>query len=217
MKGSLSKLTIAYLYNKNDKFELLINPDSLKFSRKVTYTTDPVMGTSANVNRFDGHAPSNLSFSFMLDGTGVAYDKKESVEDTIKRFENVVYKYIGQRHQPNPLRVSWGNFFFNCRVESLDYDYTLFAPSGEPLRVKVSVSFVNFITRKEEKAKANTSSPDLSHVVVLKAGESIPFWCHRIYGDASYCTDIARYNGLNSFRNVKPGTRLLFPPIVRNG
>ncbi|MCC8134049.1 MAG: hypothetical protein LIP04_11095 [Tannerellaceae bacterium] len=148
----LSKLTIAYLFNpENDKFVLLINSESLKFSRKVSYTSDQTLGRAASVNRFDGHAPSNLSFSFILDGTGIAYDKTETVEETIKKFEAVVYRYIGKIHQPNPLKVSWGNFSFNCRLESLDYEYTLFAPNGEPLRVKVSVSFTNFITREEEK------------------------------------------------------------------
>ena len=214
---ALAKMTITYLYNPKDRFEVLINPDSLTFSREVKYTTDKVLGTSANVNRFDGNAPSKLNFSFILDGTGVAYEKTESVEDTIKRFEKVVYKYIGNIHQPNPLKINWGNFSFNCRVETLNYEYSLFAPNGEPLRVKVTVSFVNYITREEENTIADRQSPDLSHVILLKAGESIPRWCHTIYGDASYCTDIARYNGLSSFRNVKPGTRLLFPPIVRNG
>ncbi|MCD7711170.1 MAG: hypothetical protein LUJ25_00165, partial [Firmicutes bacterium] len=80
----LSKLTIAYLFNpENDKFVLLINPESLKFSRKVSYTSDQTLGRAASVNRFDGHAPSNLSFSFILDGTGIAYDKTETVEETI--------------------------------------------------------------------------------------------------------------------------------------
>ena len=216
MDGSLSKMTILCLDDPDNKFELSINPDSLKFTRKVEYTIDKVVGTSANVNRFHKHAPSNLSFNFVLDGTGVAYEKTESVEDTIEKLEKVIYKYVGDIHQPNTLKVSWGNFSFNCRMESLNYEYTLFAPNGEPLRVKVSVSFVNYISRKEEQAKANAQSPDLSHVILLKAGESIPYWCHIIYGDASYCTDIARYNGLSNFRNVKPGNRLLFPPIVRN-
>lgn len=213
---ALAKMNIINLKNPGNKFDILINPDSLKFSRKVKYTTDKVLGSSANVSRYDGHAPSNLSFNFILDGTGIAYEKTESVEDTIKRFEDVVYRYKGDHHKPNQLKISWGNFSFNCRVESLDYEYSLFAPNGEPLRVKVTVSFVNYITRVEEEKSSKRSSPDLSHVILLKAGESIPWWCHMIYGDASYCTDVAHYNGLSSFRNVKPGTRLLFPPIVRN-
>ncbi len=213
--AALSKVTIFYLFNKNDKFEVLINPESLKFSRKVKYATDKVVGTSANVSRFDGHAPSNLNFSFVLDGTGVAYEKKESVEDTIKRLELVIYKYIGDQHQPNPLTVSWGNFFFNCRVESLDYEYTLFASNGEPLRVKVSASFSNFITREKEVKESDRKSPDLSRIITLKAGESILSWCNEIYGDASYCQEIAEYNKLDSFRNVKPGTLLMFPPLIR--
>ncbi|MCD7937364.1 MAG: hypothetical protein LUG98_10925 [Tannerellaceae bacterium] len=217
MSEGLSKLTITSLADEDEAFELLINPESLKLSRKVKYTDDKTQGTSADVNRFEGYAPSTLSFSFILDSTGVAYDKTESIEDTIESFEGVVYEYVGDNHQPNPLKISWGNFTFNCRLQSLDYEYTLFSSTGEPLRVKVSVSFVSYVTRVEEQVASDKSSPDLSHVVTLKAGESIPLWCYRIYKDPSYCTDIARYNGLDNFRNVKPGTRLLFPPLVRNG
>ncbi len=214
---ALSKVKIYKLDDSNTCFEVKINPESLKFSRKVKYAPDKVLGTSAHVSRFDGHAPSTLQFSFILDSTGIAYDKQETIQNTLKKMEKVVYTMNGQVHQPNPLRVNWGNFSFNCRLESLDYDYSLFAPNGEPLRVKVSASFSNYITREKEVKESDKQSPDLSHVIVLKAGESIPFWCNKIYGDASYCSDVARYNGLSTIRNIKPGTRLMFPPLIRNG
>ena len=210
------KMKIISIIN-NDEFEIKINPNTLKFNRGVKYTKDNVLGSSANVNRFDSHEPSNMSFEFILDGSGVGYIKNESVESSIKRLEKVVYNYNGEVHQPNKLKVSWGDYLFKCVIDSLNYEYTLFAETGESIRAKVTISLVNYIPRKEETAKKNQSSPDMSHVVLLKEGESIPYWCNTIYGDASYCTDVARYNGLDSFRNVKPGTRLLFPPIIRNG
>ena len=203
-----------YSISDGDEFMIEINPNSLKLNRGVIYTKDNVLGSSANVNRFNSHGPSNMSFDFVLDGSGVGYNKNESVESSIKRLEDVVYNYNGTVHQPNKLKVSWGNYLFKCVVESLNYEYTLFAETGESIRAKVTISFVNYISREDEVKESKKSSPDMSHVVLLKEGESIPYLCNTIYGDASYCTDVARYNGLDSFRNVKPGTRLLFPPII---
>lgn len=36
--------------------------------------------------------------------------------------------------------------------------------------------------------------------VLVRDGATLPSLCARIYGDASYCTTVARYNGLGDFR-----------------
>jgi hypothetical protein len=121
----------------------------------------------------------------------------------------------GKEHNPNDLTISWGSFVFQCHLTALSYDYTLFSPEGEPLRVKVSVSFISYIPRDEAQKRANQSSPDMTHIVTLKSGESIAGWCNEIYGDASYCLDVARYNRLAGFRNIPAGTKITFPPLSR--
>jgi nucleoid-associated protein YgaU len=73
---------------------------------------------------------------------------------------------------------------------------TLFKPSGEPLRAKLQMTFKSFITNEEEAKKANRSSPDLSHVVEVKAGDTLPLLCHRIYKDSSYYLEIARIKNI---------------------
>jgi hypothetical protein len=65
------------------------------------------------------------------------------------------------------------------------------------------------------KKQAQKQSPDMTHIITLKSGESIVGWCNEIYGDASYCLDVAHYNHLPGFRNISPGTKITFPPLNR--
>jgi hypothetical protein len=37
--------------------------------------------------------------------------------------------------------------------------------------------------------------------------------CYRIYGSTGYYLEVAAINGIDNFRNLEPGTRVLFPPL----
>jgi hypothetical protein len=211
---ALTKMTIRGV---SKAFVLQINPNALKFNKSIKYTDINVDGIAQNVVKYDAHEATTLTFDFIFDATGVASPKTESIDKTIEEFEKTTYKLDASTHEPPRLTVSWGTTVFKCYLTSLSYDYTLFSPSGEPLRVKVSVSFTNSTSLAEAEKEANKNSPDMTHAVTLKAGESIAWWCYKIYGDASYCVDIAKFNSLQGFRNVAPGTQILFPPLVRDG
>jgi hypothetical protein len=208
----VTKMTIK---SKVGVFELKINPASLKFNKKVKYKEFKLLGASSGYVTYDAHAPSTLHFDFVLDSTGIAYEKKETLDKTIADFEKVAYDMNGNIHKPNDLTVSWGSFVFQCHLTALSYDYTLFSPSGEPLRVKVSVEFTNNISLEEAEKQTNKQSPNMTHIITLKSGESIAGWCNEIYGDASYCVDVARYNHLPGFRSIPAGTKITFPPLNR--
>jgi nucleoid-associated protein YgaU len=92
-------------------------------------------------------------------------------------------------------------------------EYTLFHPDGAPLRAKVALSFVEAVTETMEAVEANRSSPDMTHMVMVREGDTLPLLCHRIYNDAARYLEIARLNNLDGFRSLMPGTLLRFPPI----
>jgi len=46
----------------------------------------------------------------------------------------------------------------------------------------------------------------------LLDGDTLPAMCDRLYGDSKYYIAVAAANGLTSFRDIKPGTPLVFPP-----
>jgi hypothetical protein len=208
-------MTKMKIQSKTSVFEISINPASLKIEKNIRYKEFELHNASFGLVRYDAHTLSKLSFDFVLDSTGIAYKKNGPLDKTIATFEKIAYDINGNTHIPNVLKVSWGSFIFNCVLTSLSYDYSLFSPDGEPLRVKVSVSFIGIMSLEEAQKKANNNSPDMTHIITLKAGESIAMWCDKIYGDASYCIDIAQYNNLPGLRNILVGTKIVFPPLTR--
>ena len=92
-------------------------------------------------------------------------------------------------------------------------DITLLKASGEPLRANITLSFTEYKTPQEASKEANMSSPDLTHVVEVVAGDTLLLLCDKFYKDSSYYLQVAQINNLQGFRNLEPGTKLKFPPL----
>jgi len=201
-----------------EKFEVMLNPSAYSHSLSLHYNKKKTLGQTGSESKFNAVEPEKVSFDIVIDGTGVVNLPipglgSPDVKTQVQQLQEIVYKYDGTKHEPNHVRLLWGSLIFFGRMESMSLDYTLFKPSGEPLRAKVKLSFVGAMSKEEESLKANRSSPDLTHVVEVKAGDTLPLLCYRIYKDSAYYLEIARVNRLVNFRNLKPGTKLHFPPL----
>lgn len=194
-------------------YRLQVNPASIKYSKEIQMTSQEPVGGQYRAPKYAKHKETSLSFDTIFDGTGIVSELKEGVSNEITKLENVIYNINGNIHRPNYLKISWGSTIFKGVLNSLNYEYTLFAPNGSPLRVKVSFSITGFLDKKQSAKLENKSSPDLSHLIVLKSGDTIASLCNQIYGDPSYCTEVAAYNQLTDFRTIKPGTKIMFPPL----
>lgn len=214
--SSLVKLTINGYEDagyqepkKKGTFEVQVNPASIKLTSSTHYKNSQELGEKQDPH-FSMQEPSKLNFDVILDDTGLIPSKKGQIKDRINQLEDVLYSINGESHQPNYIQVVWGTLTFYGRLTSLNYDYSLFKPDGSPLRVKISFDFQGYRQRKKKEKK----SPDLSRIITVKAGESLPLLCEEFYDDPSYCYEVAQINNLSSFRNIKPGMRLLFPSII---
>ncbi|MBB4036630.1 hypothetical protein GGR21_002536 [Dysgonomonas hofstadii] len=218
--NELAKMTI-YAFEKQDfsgasksEYILQVNPAVIKYKKEIALTSKGSLGGQFRAPKYAGHKPVEFSFDTILDATGALEPNKDIVKE-MEKLEAVMYNMDGEIHRPYYLKVSWGSFIFKGTLNSLDSEYTLFTPTGSPLRVKLTFSFTGYMDKLQAAKIENRRSPDLSRLITLKADENIPQLCDRIYGDASYCTDIARCNHLVSFRNVKQGTSLMFPALVK--
>lgn len=199
---------------ESKKFEVMLNPASYKQSESITYNKKKTLGQFESDQNFSAVNPKKLDFSIFIDGTGVVTQSgKPDVKTQIDQLNDIVYKYKGDKHEPNHLRLLWGSLIFFGRLESMTINYTLFAPGGPPLRAEVALSFSSFLTAKEEALLTNKKSPDMTHIVTFKAGDTVPHLCYRIYGDGAYYMQVARINNITNFRDIKPGTTLHFPPL----
>jgi nucleoid-associated protein YgaU len=182
------------------------------------------LGASGGQLRYKATKPDVLGFTFLFDGTGVllaaasgrgAAGAALPVRDQIERFKRVTLNFKGNIHQPRFLQIVWGSLLFKGRLLNLKITYTLFSPAGLPLRARATAGFKGSIDRGTRALMERTSSPDLTHVRIVKEGDTLPALSHEIYGDPGHYLELARVNKLTNFRRLAPGTRLMFPPIAR--
>ncbi|NTW53513.1 MAG: LysM peptidoglycan-binding domain-containing protein [Chlorobaculum sp.] len=202
----------------DDYVEALINPESYTQSYKLKFSkSGQGQGTSGQQLKYEYSEPGEMSFEFLFDNTGIIDDNpRDSVADDVLEFRKVLTEYKGDSHEPRHFKLVWGqNSIFKGRVTSLDITYKLFKPDGTPLRATAKVTFKSSIEEEKRAATEDKQSADLTHIRKVKAGDTLPLMCYRIYGDSKYYLDVAAANGVDDFRSLVPGTELCFPPIEK--
>jgi nucleoid-associated protein YgaU len=202
----------------DDVFEALINPEGYSLSYKLRFSDAAQgQGTSGQQLKYEYTEPEEISFEFLFDNTGIIDGTpRDSIADDLKRFKEVVIEYKGDSHEPRHFKLVWGeNSIFKGRVTELSISYKLFKPDGTPIRASAFVKFKSSIEEQKRAAQEDKSSPDLTHLRKVKAGDTLPLMCYRIYGDPQYYLQVAAVNGITNFRQLQPGTDLFFPPIEK--
>lgn len=212
-----AKLSKLILLSNTSEFIATLNPNSIKRTFGISYTNEKsctAMGKLAPKVELNAYKSEKLSFELLLDTTGsIGNTSIASVPEQIANLKLVTYNYYSSDHEPSPVLALWGTMCFLGRLTSMDISYTLFSSSGVPLRANVTLNFDEYLSDKEQEALAKKSSPDLTHIITFKSGDTLPLLCQKIYKDSSYYIEIAKVNKLSSIREIKPGTKLYFPPL----
>jgi hypothetical protein len=195
-------------------FEAYVNPNEITLAYEMEYDSAQGSGTTGSRMDFKKVKPGDLSLSFFLDGTG-ANGVKIDVQAQVDLFQSLT-GYNGDIHRPNYLKVAWGTLQVKrCVLKSASIAYKLFKADGTPLRATIAATFVDALDDQTRVAVAQDASPDLTHVRVLRAGESLAALCQQIYGRAELYPKVARANGLDGLRHLPAGTRVRFPPLAK--
>jgi hypothetical protein len=200
-----------------DSVEAFINPETYTLEYKVKTANGQGQGTSGAQAKFEYTMPEELTFEFLFDNTGIidGEPKKDGVFDDVNNFRKLLTGYQGKSHEPYHLKLVWGNLIFKGRATELSITYKLFNPDGQPIRAIAKAKFKGSIEEKKRAAKENRQSPDLTQQCVVKAGDTLPLLCYRIYGDPQHYFKVAEVNGLDNFRLLMPGTMVTFPPFEK--
>lgn len=226
--GKLQKLVIRAFSDEKfnteiegSPYETAVNPEKYSLTYKSEYSKEQATGASGGGPKFVRSLPEDLDLEFLFDRTGVFADsprerdekKDNGIIDDFAKFKRIVFDYSGDEHKPNYLKISWGDLLFPCVMTELNVEYKLFNSNGKPIRAVAKVKFKNFIEEEKRAARENKQSPDLTHYRQVKEGDNLPLMTYQIYGDSKYYLEVAKYNNLTNFRNLRAGTNLVFPPI----
>jgi hypothetical protein len=178
--GSLEKMRIESFtdkrFSKRSKdeeardFSVLINPASYSHSLEILYNDQQAAGSSGTSPDFDRVSFESLKFELVFDGTGVISTalpdtRNDGIKKQLDNFRKVVFDYEGKIRTPKYLILSWGTLYYQCRLSSHDFNYTLFKPDGTPLRARANVTFIAFNNERELENNTIKKSSDLSHLV----------------------------------------------------
>jgi len=193
----------------------MINPDQYTIDSTIKYVFGKGFGKGGEEWKFKSVPAETITLgSIVLDGTGaIEGSTTQTVTARISNLKNIAMAYDGSAHQTPVLQISWGGLVKYARLKSIKAEYTLFKSDGEPLRAKLTLSFAEYKPATQIAAEGRTSSPDLTHLVEVKAGDTLPLLCQRIYRKPGYHVQVARINQLSSPRILVPGSILTFPPL----
>ncbi len=207
----------AYKSKNGGEVKLLLNPQSVKYAKKILYNEDRQIGAIGGGNSFERYKPETLSFEFDIDSTGSieGSDDGSTAYSKISELESTLYIYNSEGHRPSYVMILYGELLFKGQLSEMKVDYSLFDMNGVPFRAKVYCSFVGFRASDEERKMYTKLSPDMSRHITLKQSDSLLSICHEIYGDSQMISQVARFNNLASFRDIPAGTELLLPPLKK--
>jgi hypothetical protein len=223
--GELKKLkVVAYsdpgFSNKiaDGEFATLINPEKYTFHYKIEQDEQQAGGTSTVSPRFNKKLPEDLELEFLFDRSGVITGKEaieKGIINDIEKFKKVILDYNGDEHKPNYLVISWGSLLFKGSLTEMDIEFKLFKPDGTPIRAVAKAKFKGFVEDDLRAAQENNRSPDLTHIRIVKEGDTLPLMSYRIYGDSKYYLEVAKVNNIINFRRLKTGQEIFFPPLQK--
>jgi hypothetical protein len=226
----LTKMTIG-------TFEVQVNPDKVNYDRSIKYNEETITGANRAVATFKAYGEEEIKFSLTFDGTGVIPPKNfdpnaaatgyvqgmagvsppsDDVIKTLEEFEKIVFTFNGEEHGPNKVDIRWGSLHIkNCYIKTYNVVFTLFSPEGKPIRATVALAFKCIMDQIQRVKEANTSSPDLTHLKTIRMGDELFILCNEIYKSPKYYLQVAEKNNILNFRNLKAGSKLLFPPLEK--
>lgn len=202
------------------RFEAMFNPSEYTLTYRNRSRNQRALTPTARNAEHGGQDTQTFQVKLYLDGTGAAEhssrqtggNMKATVQNRVATFLKTCYEVVTEQHQPNRLRLQWGIIDFHGWLQNVEVRYTLFDNSGIPLRAELDCHFIGESIQNAVRQQ-DLSSPDLTHIRQVKAGDTLPLMAKAIYGSSRYYLLVAQANGLDDFRNVQPGTKLYFPPL----
>ena len=165
---ALEKLTI--IPERGEPIKALFNPERYTVNKSVQFAEIAIPGLDSPVVQFVRGQSEKITMELFFDTT--EFGMVENVRDVRKLTGNVyqLLKINRETHAPPRCILLWGEagklFSFGtsvlpwCVLESVNGEFTLFSPSGVPLRAKLNVSFREAWTIEEQLRETPRQSSD---------------------------------------------------------
>jgi nucleoid-associated protein YgaU len=200
--------------------EVQFNPTEYTLSKGAQLAEVPIPGLDQPILQFVRGQTETLTLDLFFDSTesGTGTSAKSVTEKTDKFYDLV--KIDPATHAPPVLLFTWGGTSFpgaprkafRCVVANVRQQYTLFSPTGVPLRAKLTVELREYKSLGQQIRELHLRSSDHTKVHIVVEGETITSIAGQEYGDPTAWRAIADANRLEDPLDLPPATILRVPP-----
>lgn len=196
--------------------EFQFNPNQLQLSRSASWSAQPAVALERGPTpEFAGAQPAELQVEVFLDGSAKPTSSKvrRQVEQLLSCCEVDPQSIASKRPSPPWVRFSWGAFTtvqFVAYVVSVAATYSLFSPTGEPLRANCQLSLQE-VPQPTKGQNPTSGAHTAQRVHAVVAGDSLASLAWREYGDPTVWRAIAEANDIDDPMRLRPGQELLLP------
>lgn len=206
----LSKFEITYKNSKSEDVSFLFqyNPTSLAINKTVSWEGYPVSGEDLQKKQFSSGSAKKLSVKEILFDTSLM-GGSDVYNDFILGLEKMLLvDEFEDANRPPILELTWGNgnYFFDCVLTSLDYNFTMFNRDGNPIRAMVNLDFEEIVVDTTSDGKKPTSTTVSKYKV--RTGDTLQSIAKSELGSENKWKSIAIDNGIDNPLELEDGTDL---------
>lgn len=207
------------LSGKLYEIPFFLNPHTITTTQEAKLTSDQG-NQRTEEKKYESTSPLCLTLGELWFDT---YDSRKSVRsEYIDKFEDLV-RLVPTTHHLPVVTFAWGQFsqetqhnpdyvFYVTRVK---VEYTMFLPDATPVRAKVEVGMEQKLPPKAEEMRRGKQSPDHAKLYTVKRGDTLQAIANAEYDDPSEWRRVAKTNNIDDPMSLRPGMKLLIPPILK--
>lgn len=215
MTMELEKARIKQLVPAGPEIAVLFNPTEYRVSKSNQFAEIAIPGLDAPMLQFGHGNAQTLSMQLFFDtydpqSVDVKYPKDQDVRIRTRRVTDLL-KINGELHAPPIIQFSWGNFVFVGVLQQADVRFTLFLPSGVPVRATVDVTIKQYHDGRKETGMMQSANFAKEHVVL--PGDTLTSIAAKLYDNPAKWRPIADANNIDDPLALEPGRVLIIPAI----
>jgi nucleoid-associated protein YgaU len=191
-----------------------LNPRELTMTKSASWKSEKQKkASSAPPATYQGPEAQKLSVEMFFDDT-----RGGGGDSVVTRVEKLFSacaptRESQQTEQPSApwVRFKWGVLAgFVGYIKSVSAKYTLFSPTGTPLRAVCTVALEEIA---EEPGKQNPTSGGLRprRLHTIREGDSLAAIAYREYGNPALWRQVAEVNGIDDPMRLRPGRSVFLP------
>jgi hypothetical protein len=209
----------AVIVNKdtNDTVRCMFNPHEYTLTKQNRWERGETKGKNVPRLKFSQGGSQTLKLQLFFDTYAEGTDVREHTDPLwqMMMVNSDKTNPRSNKSEPPPVSFQWGGLVFDAVITNMSQKFSLFFKDGTPARTTIEITLEQ-LSDDQDFARQNPTSGggEAPRTRLVKASERLDLIAYDEYEDATEWRRIAEANALTHPLRLRPGQRLVIPPLL---